>query len=456
MVEDKQKIIYTSTVMWENNLYEQYYNPKTKEAGYVALSTDKKEIIKYEDLDDLFVKYLPIQDELLEKGAVILPTEPKEYGDVETLDKEINDFIYKYVDITDTHRQHATWYVRLSWVLDNVHTVPYLRALGDYGSGKTRYEDAIGGICYKPTYIGGSVRSAPIYRSIDLWRGTAIFDEFTLSRTDETMDIVQILNCGFQRGKPVLRCKDGNYSQVECFDPFGAKILASKKEFDDKALESRCITEIIQETDRNDIPIDLGETFLKERAELQNKLLMYRLRNWDKIKPDETKTYEFGHIQPRIKQTFLPFTVLFSTDELTLKNFVETVKKHNTMLVEENSTTYLGMIVNAFMDMKEYDPNCNITSQDLRNELVNKHNFKDTLTSAQVGKKLKPIGFTSKPKKVEGKTQRVIIINPEKLKKLIYRYVLPEKQDSFLTVVNKIDTDIQQTFDEVAEVDSEC
>jgi hypothetical protein len=93
-------------------------------------------------------------------------------------------------------------------------------------------------------YVGGAVRSAPIYRVIERWRGTAIFDEFALSKSDETTDIIQILNNGFQRGKPVLRCKDGDYNDVECFDSFGPKILATRKQFEDRALESRCITEM--------------------------------------------------------------------------------------------------------------------------------------------------------------------------------------------------------------------
>jgi len=437
--EKEIKPIHTSRLITGTTLYEEIYLQDRNKVYFLGWDAKNQKTLmqdNYKSGDDIF---LPIKDDMLTNQAVILPSGTEEYGSIDALQKEIHDFIYKYVDVSEEHLQKVVWYVQLSWVLDNVHTVPYLRALGDYGSGKTRYEDVVGGICYKPMFVGGSVRSAPIYRVINQWRGTAVFDEFTLSKTDETLDIVQILNCGFQRGKPVLRCKDGNYSQVECFDPFGAKILASRKNFDDRALESRCITEIIKETDREDISIDLGEHFFSERAILQNKLLLYRFRYWDKIKHDESIKIEFGHIQPRIKQTFLPFTVLFETDKEVLDAFIATVKKSNEKMVEDNAATVEGHIINIYCELRGYDGGAIIAPQDIRNELVNKYGYNEERTRAStVGKRLPPLGFKSTPKKDhEGKTKRDITISQHDLKRLIYRYVLPERQDDYLKLTEK-------------------
>ena len=73
-----------------------------------------------------------------------------------------------------------------------------------------------------------------------------------------------------------------NYDKLKYFDPFGPKVISSRKTFSDHALESRCITEIMRETDRNDIPTELTTTFFKERLELRNKLLLYRFKTWTK------------------------------------------------------------------------------------------------------------------------------------------------------------------------------
>jgi len=288
-------------------------------------------------------------------------------------------------------------------------------------------------------YVGGSVNPAPIYRVINKWRGTAIFDEFTLKESDESTDIIQILNNGFQRGKPVLRCKDHNYSDVESFDPFCPKILACRQQFKDMALESRCITEIIKETTRDDIPTDLGATFKQERQELQNKLLLYRLKNWNKVIPDEKLCFNFGRIQPRIKQTFLPFTVLFQYDQFILDGFIETVKSYNTKLTEENSSSYDGLILNGYLTLLNNSMPV-ITTQDIRNILVNDHGYEAEKTNARtVGKHMKTLGFTSVSKWMgkDEKAKRVVDIDLHTVKRLIYRYVDTKDQENMVALVEK-------------------
>jgi len=432
--KSKEEIIETSKLLYGITLYEQIYKPKQKLSYYLGWDAEKQETIPMEYIEDGNRKYLPIHDEGLEKKAILLPSDTEEYDNTESLNKEINDFIYKYVDISNEHRQKATWYIRLSWILDNLNTIPYLRALGDYGTGKTRYEDVIGGLCYKPMYVGGAVRTPPIYRIIDLWRGTAIFDEFTLSKSDETEDIIKILNNGYQRGKPVIRCSSENYDKVKYFDPFCSKIISSRKQFNDRALESRCITEVMKETDRTDIPIDLTNSFFEEQMTLRNKLLLYRFKTWNKINTEETVKIDFGHIQPRVKQSFLPFTVLFQHDKKILDNFIVEVISFNNKLIEENSTNLDGMIVNSFIEMKKgYFPI--ITSKDIRNELVNQHGYSEKLNARIVGKHLKALGFVSRAKTIEGKTQRLLEIEDVRLKHLIYRYVLLENQDKTIEEV---------------------
>jgi len=427
----REKIIKCSKVFYGGVLYEQIYNPDTKKTQFLGLQNEQPLYMDYFQFGD--EKWVPINDDILSKGAVILPSGIDEFGDVKTLEESINKHIYTYLDISDEHRQKATWYVRLSWTTDLINTIPYLRALGDYGTGKTRYLDTIGGICYKPMFVGGAVHAAPIYRVVDLWKGTAIFDEFTLSKSDETEDIVQILNNGYQRNKCVLRCKEGN-NEVVCFDPFGPKVLSTRKTFSDKALESRCITEIVKETSRDDIPIDLTDNFLKERSKLQNQLLLYRLRFWDKIKQDECVHVDFGNVLPRIKQTFLPFVVLFQHDQVTLNKFILTVREYNDKLVEENSDSTDSSIVKSYLElMKMCEGNVIITSSEIRNHMVNFHHFDEKLNARTVGRRLKPMGFKVESETLsDGKTYRIVSINEGLLKRLIYRYIPSVELESAL------------------------
>lgn len=431
-VEEKP-IKKTSKIYDGNDLLEQGYNLDENKTYYIRWDFEKEKHELQTHLEYDHIKYIPIKDDLLLKGAVLLPSEPKNYGDIEDLELEINAFIEAWLDISEEHRQKATWYIMLSWIIDNLHTIPYLRALGDYGTGKTRYLDVIGGLCYKPMFVGGSVRAAPIYRVIDLWRGTAIFDEFTLGKSDETEDIIQILNCGYQRGKPVLRCDGTNYDKVRAFDPFGAKILATRKEFYDKALESRCITEIMKTTPRKEVPRDFTKEFFKYRNELQNKLLMYRFKNLKEIDPDESVKIDFGNLLPRIQQSLTPFTVLFQYNEERLNNFIEYAKKYNNKIIEENATSFDGQIFNAFVDLLDehnqeqqalddhHSPH--ITAKNIRECLIN-DGFKDTLKSSTIGRHLKTLGFDSNVMKIGGKTMRILNVKDDLFAMLKMKYVV--------------------------------
>jgi len=285
-------------------------------------------------------------------------------------------------------------------------------------------------------FVGGSVKSAPIFRTISTWRGTGVFDEFTLSKSDESEDIIKILNNGFQRGKPVLRCASENYDRVKYFDPFCPKIISNRTSFTDRALESRCITEIMKETDRTDIPTDLPQSFFDRRLELKNKLLMYRFKTWDKIDTDSTVNIDFGHIQPRVKQSFLPFTVLFQYDKNVLDGFIKEVQEYNNSLIEENSTNFDGIIVNCYLNQRK---TCEpiITAQDLRNDMVSYHGFKDTLNVRTIGRHLKPLGFKSVSKTIDKKTYRRLEIEENRLKHLIYRYVPIDNQEDTIELVLK-------------------
>ncbi|MFX0182950.1 MAG: hypothetical protein ACFE95_07700 [Candidatus Hodarchaeota archaeon] len=432
-----EKPVMTSKLLHNGILYEQVYNPNNKITSFIGWNPKNNKLDQVDSLKVNGVEHLPIKDEGLAKKAILLPTNIMEFESVSALEQEIYKYIYKYVDISKEYRQKATWYIMLSWITDKINTIPYLRTLGDYGTGKTRYEDVIGGLCYKPMFMSGAVRSAPIYRIIDMWQGTTIFDEFTLHKSDQTEDIIKILNNGYQRGKPVIRCASDNYDNLRYFDPFGPKVISSRAPFTDKALESRCITEIMKETDRPDIPIELPSSFYEKREELRNKLLFYRFKTWDKINIDKTIDINFGTILPRIKQSFLPFTVLFQHDKNTLNNFIKQVKQHNSQIIDENSTTLDGIIVQTYIDLISMcEPY--ISAAMIRDNIVTNHGFYSNLKASTIGKHLKGLGFENKLSYIDKRTVRAVEIDDNRLIHLVQRYI-PEinQKDAITTFKNR-------------------
>jgi hypothetical protein len=83
--------------------------------------------------------------------------------------------------------------------IDRFNEVPYLRAIGDFGSGKSRFIQSIGILCYKPVFTGGATTPSPIFRIVNEVHGTLIIDEADFKFSDMTSEIVKILNTGYQK-----------------------------------------------------------------------------------------------------------------------------------------------------------------------------------------------------------------------------------------------------------------
>src|SRR5947199_3333959 len=198
---------------------------------------------------------------LIKHDVVLFPSEPEEYVSEEELLAEIQEFIHRYVDVTPLFEKIASYYVLFTWVFDSFNELPYLRLRGDPGSGKTRFLLTVGSLCYKPIFASGASTVSPLFRILDAFRGTLIIDEGDFRLSDERAEIVKILNNGNARGFPVLRSevsgKKGEFNP-RAYAVFGPKLVATRGFFQDRALESRCITEEMNNyRQRVDDPLNL-------------------------------------------------------------------------------------------------------------------------------------------------------------------------------------------------------
>ena len=150
-----------------------------------------------------------------------------------------------------------------------------------------------------------SSAASPLFRLIEIYQGTFAVDEADYKEPEAWLDIVKILNCGYMRGLPVLRSeKQGDTYEPRAFDVFGPKIIANRSRFDDRALESRCLTlQTLDREIRRDIPRQLPPEFSGEALKLRNKLLRWRMENHYRVRPDESKLL---HLDPRLTQIRTP------------------------------------------------------------------------------------------------------------------------------------------------------
>jgi hypothetical protein len=249
--------------------------------------------------------------------VILVADQMSPYSTEESLFELVQSFIHRYVDVSVAFERVVATYVLLTWVYDAFDVVPYLRVRGDFGSGKTRFLTTIGSICYKPMFASGASTVSPLFRIIDTLRGTLVIDEGDFRFSDERAEVVKILNNGSARGFPVLRTEAISKREFEprAYLVFGPKIIATRRDFSDPALESRCLTEEMgTERMRVDIPIILDDGFASGAVSLRNQLLSYRFRNFGRFL--NSRRLADGVDDPRLRQMFSALFDVAVTDRV--------------------------------------------------------------------------------------------------------------------------------------------
>ncbi|MEI9996384.1 MAG: hypothetical protein WDM91_17430 [Rhizomicrobium sp.] len=248
---------------------------------------------------------------LLTSGCVLLPSAPEPYGTQAELIADIRAFVRRYLDVSPGFETIAAYYILLTWVHDRFRELGYLRLRGDYGTGKTRALLVIGSLCYRPFFASGASTTSPIFHILDTFGGTLILDEADFPQSDARADLTKILNNGTTAGLPVLRTIQNRHKELNphAFRVFGPKLIAMRGTFQDRALESRFITEDTgMRTLRDDIPVQLPSSFAEEALALRNRLLHFRLSEFFAIDGDSARAIPSAN--PRLNQTALALLAL--------------------------------------------------------------------------------------------------------------------------------------------------
>lgn len=105
----------------------------------------------------------------------------------------------------------------------------------------------------------------------------------------------------------------------QAFRVFGPKVIAMRKAYEDQALESRFLTEVMGRTTlRADIPINLPATMKEEAQRLRNQLLLFRFQNRYAV-GIHPEAQALG-LSPRGRQILLPLLSIVD-DEQTLRDY---------------------------------------------------------------------------------------------------------------------------------------
>jgi hypothetical protein len=312
----------------------------------------KVEIADHVDLPD-GRRLVPVsaRNNLIRHGVVLLPSKVEQFESIASLRTSIEAYITQYVDLSPDFLRIAVAYVLLSWVYDSFNELPYLRFRGDYGSGKTRALLVIGSLLWKPLFASGASTVSPIFHALDLFRGSLVVDESDFRMSDEKADLVKIMNNGNVRGFPVLRSqgnKEGVYDP-RAFHVFGPKVIAMRHSFEDKALESRFLTEEMgMRPLRKGIPLNLPDCQAEKALALRNQLLAYRFLMHGKVAIDPS-CYS-PSLSPRTNQIIAPLLAVID-DQALRQSIQDRMKESEREIRAERSSSPEGQVLDVILSL---------------------------------------------------------------------------------------------------------
>ncbi|HUP24341.1 MAG TPA: hypothetical protein VNB06_15525 [Thermoanaerobaculia bacterium] len=373
--KERRAIPASFVALPEGGLAEMIYDP---EQGRTQFAVARGDRVEYEDLlvlgeERVFRPYSP-ENSLIKNDIVLLPSQAEAYESEEALVAEIQAFIHRYVDLSPLFEQLSAYYVLFTWLYDSFNELPYLRAKGDTGSGKTRYLLTVGSLCYKPTFASGASTVSPLFRILDLFRGTLVIDEGDFRLSDEKAEVVKILNNGNARGFPVLRSeavgREREFSP-RAYQVYGPKLVATRTTFQDRALESRCLTEELGNRRlRADIPINLPMAFKIDARSLRNKLLTFRFVNYGR--PFANPALVDPTIEPRLNQVFVPLLSVIS-DATAREDLNRVLHEYQRQLVADRGLEFEGQVVEVIREVHEGLDGAELSLRDITSRFIQHH-----------------------------------------------------------------------------------
>ena len=427
----------SSDFLHDGTLVEMLYNKAKRETRFLTVKDDNLNFIESFDLNGWTIQPYSPHSDFLENNVVLFPSEPQEYGSQKDLLEEMRLFIHKYLAVSETFEKIATYYVLFTWIYDDFNELPYIRAIGDYGTGKSRFLKVIGSLCYHAIFTSGATTPAPIFRMLNDFRGTLILDEADFRFSDAKTEIVKILNNGFATGTPVIRCEQNNKRTFDTrsFNVFSPKIIATRELYKDSALESRMITEDMNiNSYRKDIPYNIPDEFEIEAQIIRNKLLMFRVKNKGKVKINPNLADP--DIEPRLNQISIPLLSIIKDNEV-LENLRGEIKNYNEKIKSDRTMSYEYQIVETIRGLYAQG-NISPTMKDISDVFNESLEEKEKITSRKMGYLVKKCLNLKTERRREG----IVIVesNREKIESLEKRYGL-DVRDKDVNVVNNVNVE---------------
>jgi len=355
-------------------LIEFIYDMKEEQPRLAYRDPDKR-IGAADYLDIEGVRYVPRNiTEFIRNGGVLFPSEIGQLKTTRELVGIVEMFLNQNYLLENKYLGRIiSYYVMLTWVYDCFDALPYLRAMGEAGAGKSELMQRVGHLCYRMMSASGANTAASFFRATETYRGTVFIDEADLyDGGDTSNDLVKFLNLGAMKGHPIWRLEEvlnetgGKSYEVATFSTFCPKLIAQRRDFKDDAVGSRAITIKLaprepMELKSRGIKLYIDEEFRERARAIRNLLLRWRFEMWEK-EIEVSEDLMDLEISSRLNQVTMPIKALAKDDPTLQSEIVTFLRAYNAEMTLTRSMTLGARIVEAMWRIYK--------SKDLREKYV--------------------------------------------------------------------------------------
>lgn len=226
----------------------------------------------------------PAASEWVKMTALLLPGEP-DFSEthVRQLCADVRTYLGRWFEGEERLLWISALYVLLTWRIHIISEVPYLRVLGEPGTGKSRWLSAMAQVCHRAVQPFVDISESSLFRLLKAVPDATLANDEADRRTTLDDPVTQVLRAGMERGRHIWRSDPiavGQAHEPQAFPAFGPKLLAAARPFKDDALESRILSFSVPLREVSEhIPLNVQTKLPAEGTALRNRLLAHRIES---------------------------------------------------------------------------------------------------------------------------------------------------------------------------------
>ena len=343
---------------------------------------------------------------------------------------EVERLLDRYIDFRDegTSDVLALW-VMGTYLYPLFEAFPYVALMGPKGSGKTKTLDVIAKLAFNAR-VSSSMSPASLFRVVQATRGMLGIDEAERlgnSKDPIAADLRLLLNAGYKRGSPAIRCEGDDHQVVE-FEVYGPKMIASIRGLED-VLESRCILINMLRTAGHKGNLVVSE-YSEDWARARHGLYCFALQHFEDVRDRYLAGAGADGLNNRQAELWRPILAIAAyLDDCGANGLLALIqdyaKRKATEAEEINLDDWRLALLLALHKLAVLENSTEVTPKEVRDTMADFLDESDGISAQWVGYRLREFGFQ---RRRTGK-KRLYPVSAQSVMDVMLRYGVESAED---------------------------